>query len=86
MVWAFPVGAVEFPRQVSEDGEVREIQHDAQPWFACARCQPHVQADTWEELAEEIGRPAGYFRRLADAKINEAPGYRWATVKARYGR
>lgn len=85
IVWAYPVGEVDFPRQVSESGDVRTIHHVAQPWFACTRCRPMVEADEWDRLASEVNKPVGYFGRLAAAKM-DAPGYRWARPGARHGR
>ncbi|MFE2600090.1 hypothetical protein ACFXCZ_26985 [Streptomyces sp. NPDC059396] len=85
IVWAYPVGEVDFPRQISEAGEVQVIHHHAQPWFACARCWPLVDKGEWDQLASEVNKPTGYFGPLAAAKM-DAPGYRWARPGARYGR
>lgn len=78
IVWAFPMGAVTFPRQVTKAGAVREIFHDAQPWYACERCKGYVDSELWEELAALLGHDPHHFDRLARAKM-QTPGYRWAT-------
>ncbi|MFB7555334.1 hypothetical protein [Streptomyces brevispora] len=76
IAWAYPVRQVDFPRQISADGEVQTIHHAAQPWFACSRCWALISAGEWDRLATETGKPDGYFRRLADAKASGIT-YRW---------
>lgn len=76
IVWAYPVREVDFPRQVTADGDVQVVRHAAQPWFACSRCWPLVSRGDWDRLATETGKPAGYFDALAAAK-SDGPAYRW---------
>ena len=78
IVWAYPVREVDFPRQVTADGDVQMVRHAAQPWFACGRCWPLVSRDEWDRLAAETGKPSGYFAALAAAK-SDGPAYRWTT-------
>ncbi|MCX4792542.1 hypothetical protein OG369_42975 [Streptomyces sp. NBC_01221] len=82
MSWAYPVREVDFPRQITADGDVQTIHHAAQPWFACSRCWPLVEAGDWARLATELGKPQGYFAALAAAK-SHAPAYRWTASDER---
>lgn len=75
--WAYPVREVSFPRQITAGGDVQTIRHAAQPWFACSRCWPLVDAGDWDQLAAETGKPQGYFAALAAAKSHGTP-YRCA--------
>lgn len=76
MVWAYPLGEVTFWRQVSPDEEPKEVRHTAQPWFACARCKSFLDECRWDELADEVGRPRGYWSRLQSARL-PSRGYPW---------
>ncbi|MFF8696232.1 hypothetical protein ACF08W_28875 [Streptomyces sp. NPDC015144] len=76
LAWAYPVREVTFPRQISADGDVQTISHAAQPWFACDRCIGLINAGEWDRLAVMVGRPEGYFRKLAAARA-PAAAYRW---------
>lgn len=75
IIWAYPVGDVTFPRVVNEAGDVQEVAHVSQPWFACLRCKEFVDAERWDELAEALGKPAGHFARLRAAV--RGVGYRY---------
>jgi hypothetical protein len=70
------MGQVKFWRRLP-DGEVREIEHHAQPWFACGRCTEFVHSKQYEELAAELGKAPGYFERLRVARLASS-GYAWS--------
>jgi hypothetical protein len=77
MVWSYPVGHVNFPRENPADGEIIDMPHHAQQWFACARCKEHIDSDRLDELADLLGKPRGYWDRLMAARL-KAKGYRWS--------
>lgn len=76
VTWAFPMGQVTFWRRLP-DGGIQEIEHHAQPWFACGRCQEFIHSKQYDELAAELGRPPGYFDRLRAARLASS-GYAWS--------
>lgn len=82
MVWAYPIGEVAFWRTVKEGEPQQEIRHASQPWYACARCKTHIDAGSLDSLAEELGRPRGYWDRLRAARLR-SPGYPWGLTTRR---
>lgn len=82
MVWAYPVGEVTFPRQVSQDGRTTEITHESQPWFACTTCKTFVDSGRWDELADVVGKPRGFWSKLRAARL-PSRGYAWGVPRSR---
>jgi hypothetical protein len=76
MIWAYPVGHVNFPRVNPADGEELTIGNHAQQWYACARCKTHIDEGRLDELAEILGKPQGYWDPLIEAKLQRA-GTTW---------
>jgi hypothetical protein len=79
VVWAYPVGKLTFWRRLP-DGQMKEIDHHAQPWYACGRCKKYVDRQEWRELAGALGKAAGYFDRLRAAMLHSS-GYEWSVVR-----
>lgn len=82
LAWAYPVGEVTFPRRVSADGKVTDVSHEAQPWFACGRCKSYLDADRWDELADVVGRPHGFWSQVRAARLHSR-GYAWGIPRSR---
>ncbi|MFD7860990.1 hypothetical protein [Streptomyces sp. NPDC059783] len=74
--WAYPLGEVEWPRQVDEVGTIETIRHSAQPWYACTRCWNRIRPGDWDGLAADLGLQPGAFARLAAARLSSS-GYAW---------
>jgi hypothetical protein len=77
MVWAYPIGHVNFPRVNPADGIEIEVPNHAQQWYACSRCKPYLDEDRMDELAELLGRPQGYWDRLMNARLKNSNGFPW---------
>lgn len=77
MVWAYPMGHVNFPRVDPNDGTEVEVPHHPQQWYACSRCKPYIDGGRMDELADLLNRPQGYWDRLMEARLKNSAGFPW---------